>query len=102
MIGNLLLPEYEGIIFIYERSNFQFSKLSDLCNNILMSMKLGYMDQATSSEIGYSCNVASLPTSSKEREIACILATKFHIEPVIDSGLEVRLNPIIKDLVINM
>jgi hypothetical protein len=53
MIGNLLLPEYEGIIFIYERSNFQFSKLSDLCNNILMSMKLGYMDQATSSEIGY-------------------------------------------------
>jgi hypothetical protein len=64
-------------------------------------MKLGYMDQATSSETGYSGNVASLPTSSKEWEIARILATKFHTEPVIDSGLEVRLNPIMKDLVIN-
>jgi hypothetical protein len=101
MIGNLLLPNYERIIFIYEQSNFQFSKLSDLCNNISMSMKLGDMDQATSSEIGYSCNVASLPTSSKEWAIACILATKFHTEPVIDSGLDVRLNLIMKDLVIN-
>jgi hypothetical protein len=64
-------------------------------------MKLGYMDQATSSETDYSGNVASLPTSSKEREIAHILATKFHIEPVIDSRLEFKLNPIMKDLVIN-
>jgi hypothetical protein len=42
-----------------------------------------------------------LPTSSKEWAIACILATKFHTEPVIDSRLEVRINPILKDMVIN-
>jgi hypothetical protein len=64
-------------------------------------MKLGYMDQPTSSETGYSGNMESLPMSSKEREIACILATMFHTKPIIDSGLEVRLNPIMKDLVIN-
>jgi hypothetical protein len=64
-------------------------------------MKLGYMDQATSSETSYLGNMESLPMSSKEWEIACILVTKFHIELVIDSGLEFRLNPIMKDLVIN-
>ena len=64
-------------------------------------MKLGYMDQATSSENGYSGNVASLLMSSKEWAIACVLATKFHTEPVIDSRLEVRINPILKDMVIN-
>jgi hypothetical protein len=64
-------------------------------------MKLGYMDQATSIEIGYSGNVTSLPTSSKERAITRILATMFHTKLVIDFELEVRLNPIMKDLVIN-
>jgi hypothetical protein len=34
--------------------------------------------------------------------LAHLLETKFHIEPVIDSWLEFRLNPILKDLVINM
>jgi hypothetical protein len=42
-----------------------------------------------------------LPTSSKEWAIACILATNFHTEPVIDSRFEVGINPILKDLVIN-
>jgi hypothetical protein len=64
-------------------------------------MKLGYMDQATSSETCYSSNMASLPTSSKERAIACILVTKFHTKPVIDFRLEVRLDSIMKDMVIN-
>jgi hypothetical protein len=64
-------------------------------------MKLSNMDQATSSETGYSGNVAGLSMRSKEHENARILATKFHIEPIIDSRLEFRINPIMKDLVIN-
>jgi hypothetical protein len=64
-------------------------------------MKLGYMDKAISSETGHSSNMADLPTSKKERVIARILATKFHTEPATDSGLEVRLNPIMRDLIIN-
>jgi hypothetical protein len=69
-----------------------------------VSMILGYMDktnQVISSQTGHSSNMAGLSTSKKEREIARILATKFHKEPVIDLGLEVRLNPIMKDLIIN-
>ena len=52
-------------------------------------MKLGYMDKAISSETGHSGNMEDLPMSKKERVIACILATKFHTEPTIDSILEV-------------
>jgi hypothetical protein len=69
-----------------------------------VSMILGYMDkanQAISSQIGHSSNMAGLSTSKKEREIARILATKFHTKPAIDTGLEVSLNPIMKDLIIN-
>jgi hypothetical protein len=59
------------------------------------------MDQAISGETGHSGNMEDLPTSRKEREIARILATKFHTEPATDSGLEVKLNPIMRDLIIN-
>jgi hypothetical protein len=59
------------------------------------------MDKAISSETGYSGNMVDFPTSKKEKVIAHILATKFHTEPVTDSKLEVRLNPIMRDLVIN-
>jgi hypothetical protein len=59
------------------------------------------VDKATSSETGHSGNMVYFPTSNKERAIAHILATKFHTEPATDSKLEVRLNPIMKDLVIN-
>ena len=45
--------------------------------------------------------MAGLSISKKEREIARILATKFHTEPVMDPGFEVRLNSIMKDLIIN-
>jgi hypothetical protein len=68
-------------------------------------MILEYMDeanQAISSQIGHSSNMAGLSTGKMEREIACILETKFHTEPTIDPGLEVRINPIMKDLIINM
>ena len=64
-------------------------------------MKLGYMDQAISGETGHSGNMADLPTSRKEREIAHILVTKFHTQLATDSGLEVKINPFMRDLVIN-
>jgi nitrogenase subunit NifH len=67
-------------------------------------MILGYMDkanQAISSQTGHSSNMAGLSTSKKEREIARILATKFHTETAIELGLEVKINPIMKDLIIN-
>jgi hypothetical protein len=42
-----------------------------------------------------------LPTSRKERVIARILETKFHTKPTTESGLEFKLNPIMRDLIIN-
>jgi hypothetical protein len=60
------------------------------------------MDKTISSETGHLGNMTYLPTSKKERVNACILATNFHTETATDSGLEVRLNPIMRDLVINM
>ena len=39
--------------------------------------------------------------SGKEKAIACILETKFHIEPTTYSGSKVKQNPIMKDLIIN-
>jgi hypothetical protein len=59
------------------------------------------MDKAKSSETSYSGNMLDCPTNKEERVLAHILATKFHIEPAIASQLEVRLNPTMKDLVIN-
>jgi hypothetical protein len=59
------------------------------------------MDKAKSSETGYSGNMLDFPANKEERVLAHILATKFHTEPAIDSRLEVRLNPTMKDLVIN-
>ena len=59
------------------------------------------MDEAISGKTGHSGNMADLPTSKKERVIVHILATKFHTELATDSKLEVRLNPIMRDLVIN-
>jgi hypothetical protein len=60
------------------------------------------MDKVKSSEIGYLNNMLGFPANKEERVLAHLLATKFHTEPIIDSRLEVRMNPIIKDLVINM
>jgi hypothetical protein len=60
------------------------------------------MDKAKSSETGYSGNMLDFPANKEERVLAHILAMKFHTEPAIDSQLEVRLNPTMEDLVINM
>jgi len=49
----------------------------------------------------FSTNVSSLPISEKERWVANILTTKFHTEPATKSESRVRLNPIMRYLVIN-
>jgi hypothetical protein len=67
-----------------------------------MSMKLRYMDKAISSETGSSGNMIYLPTGKEDKVIAHIIPTKFHTEPSTNSKMEVRLNPIMGDLVINM
>jgi hypothetical protein len=59
------------------------------------------MDKDKSSETGYSSNMLEFPANKEERVLAHILATKFHTKPAIDSQLEVKMNPTMKDLVIN-
>jgi hypothetical protein len=58
------------------------------------------MDKAKLSETSHSGNMLDFPANKEERILVHILATKFHIEPAIDSRLEVRINPTMKDLVI--
>jgi len=50
---------------------------------------------------GFSTNVLSRPISKKERCLLQMLVTKFHTKPEtkIESG--VKLNPVMRDLVIN-
>ena len=59
------------------------------------------MDPVKSNETSYSGNMLNFPASMKEKVVSQRLATKFHIVPVSDSRLERRLNPIMRDLVIN-
>ena len=59
------------------------------------------MDKAKSNETSYSRNMLDFPANKEERVLVHILPTNFHTELAIDSRLEVRLNPTIKDLVIN-
>jgi hypothetical protein len=71
---------------------------------IVFSVKLEDMDKANqmiSSETRFSNNMASLSTSKEERLIAQILATKFHTDPATEPESEVRLNPVMRDLIIN-
>jgi hypothetical protein len=71
---------------------------------IVFSAKLGDMDKAdqtTSSEPGFSTNMENPSMSKKEKSIAWILATKFHTDPATEPESEVRLNPIMRDLIIN-
>jgi hypothetical protein len=72
---------------------------------IMFSAKLGDMDQAnqtTSSETIFSTNMENPSISKKEKSIARILATKFHTGPATEPELEVILNPIMRDLIINV
>ena len=73
---------------------------------IVFSTKLGDMDKAdqtTSSEPRFSTNMANSSVNTKERLVAQILATKFHTNPTTEpeTDKEIRLNPIMRDLIIN-
>jgi hypothetical protein len=59
------------------------------------------MDKDKSNDIDYSGNMLDFPVNKVERVVAHILATKFCTEPAINSTLEAKMNPIMKDLVIN-
>jgi hypothetical protein len=60
-------------------------------------------DQVAFNEPGFSTNMTNSSTKKKEKLVAQILATKFHTKPVDEpwSGGEIKLNPIMKDLIIN-
>jgi hypothetical protein len=54
-------------------------------------------------ESGFSTNMTNLSTKKKEKLVAQILAKKFYTKPSGEPGAneEVKLNPIMKDLIIN-
>jgi hypothetical protein len=71
---------------------------------IMVSARLEDMDNANrtvSSTTGFSTNMSSLSMSKRERLVAQILATKFHTEPTTEPESGVRLNPVMRDLIIN-
>jgi hypothetical protein len=65
--------------------------------------KIDKADQATSSELGFSTIMENSSVNKKESLVAQILAMKFIPNPAIETKVdkEVRLNPIIKDLIFN-
>ena len=66
------------------------------------SGKIDTTDQVASSELGFSTNMTNSSLKKKEKLVARILAMKFHTNPVEEPEVdkEVKLNPIIKDLII--
>jgi hypothetical protein len=50
---------------------------------------------------GFSTNVPSRSISKNERWVLQILTTKFHTEPETKTESGVKLNPVMRDLVIN-
>lgn len=73
---------------------------------IVFSARLGDMDkadQATSNEPRFSTNMINSSMEKKEKLVVKILAMKFHTKSVDETWLggEIRLNPIMKDLIIN-
>jgi hypothetical protein len=59
--------------------------------------------QVASSETRFSTNMTNSSLKKREKPVARILATKFYTKPLGEprADEEVRLNPIIKDLIIN-
>jgi hypothetical protein len=60
-------------------------------------------DRAAFSEPGFSTNMTNSSLKKREKLVARILATKFYTKPSGEPGAdkEVRLNPVMKDLIIN-
>jgi hypothetical protein len=72
----------------------------------VLSAKPGKMDttnQVASSEPIFSTNMKNSSLKKREKLVARMLATKFYTKPLGEPGAdeEVRLNPIMKDLIIN-
>jgi hypothetical protein len=72
----------------------------------MLSAKLGKMDtidQVASSEPVFSTNMTNSSLKKRVKLVARILATKFYTKPSGEPGADekVRLNPIMKDLIIN-
>jgi hypothetical protein len=67
------------------------------------SKRMDETHQAASNEPGYSNNTTNLLVNKKENLVVRILATKFHTKHVEEpeADKKVRLNPIMKDLIIN-
>ena len=93
---------------MHKWSNLELDRFFEFCrikgDKIVVSTRSEEMDnvnRTVSSTTGFSTNVSSLPISEKERWVAQILATKFHTEPETESESGVRLNPVMRDLVIN-
>jgi hypothetical protein len=65
--------------------------------------KINRPDQVDSSELGSSSNMTNLSLKKRQKLVARILATKFYTKPLGELGEdeEVRLNPIMKDLINN-
>jgi hypothetical protein len=51
--------------------------------------------------IGFSAKVSSRSINKNERWVLQMLSTKFHTEPETETELGVKLNPVMRDLVIN-
>jgi hypothetical protein len=90
-IREVIPNRIEFLIFVYLRNTLVSTKLEDMNG----------ANQRISSVTGFSSNMASLSTNKKERSIARILATKFHNDPATEPESEVRLNPVMGDLIIN-
>jgi len=72
----------------------------------MFSTKPGKIDksgQVASSELGFSTNMKNSSLKKKEKLVAWILATEFHtkLAEELEEDKEIRLNPIMKDLIIN-
>jgi hypothetical protein len=72
----------------------------------MLSAKLGKMyttDQVASNEPIFSTNMTNSSLKKRDKLVAQILATKFYTKPSGEPGAdeEVRLNPILKDFIIN-
>jgi hypothetical protein len=96
--------------FSPEWGNYKPDQLPNLCtikgDKIMFSKKLGKIDkehQVASSEPRLSTNMKNSSLKKKEKLVVWILATKFHTNPTEEPKVdkEFRLNPIMKDLMIN-
>jgi hypothetical protein len=95
---------------IPERDNYLLDHLLNFYkikgDNIVFYGKPGKMDktdQVVPNELGFSTNITNSSLKNKEKLVAQMLETKFHTKynEETETNKEFRLNPIMKDLIIN-